>query len=92
MATKRTMNITLKFQGGTTLDLEGDAAQRAYQEYMEHVNGGIRKAAKFTNADGRTEYVEFSCLCGVVVGETAESTVDDIPCAQVDCIKDYPNA
>ena len=92
MATKRTMNITLKFQGGTTLELAGDAAQRVYQEYMEHVNGGIRKAAKFTNADNKTEYVEFGCLCGLVLGETAESTVDGAPCTQVDCIKDYPNS
>lgn len=91
MAIKREMNITLKFKDGSTLDLTGDTAQRVYQEYMGHVDGGIRKALKYTNSNGDQEFIEFSCLYGLVVKAQTETIVPDIPCGQVDCIADYPS-
>lgn len=87
MAIQRTINITLNFKDGTTLDLSGDTAQRVLQEYEAHVRGGINNALKFTNADGNTQYIEFECLCGLTQLPTTETEVDDIACADFNCIE-----
>ena len=90
MAIKREMSVTLKFKSGATADLTGIEAQQALQSYKRRVVGGIHSALTFINGDGKQEFVEFECLCGMVVNDTTETTVPDVPCEQVNCIADYP--
>lgn len=91
MAIQRSMSITLNVKDGDPISFTGDEAQRIYQEYVNYANGGINRALKYTNADGKQEYIQFSCLCGITVDETTETEVPDVECEQVDCIADYPS-
>lgn len=89
MAIQRTINITLKFKDGSTLDLSGDTAQRVLQEYEVYKQGGITNALSYTNADGNTEWLDFECLCGLIQLPTTETEVDDRECEDITCIPDY---
>lgn len=84
--TKRNLSITLNFRDGTTLTLTGDAAQNVLQQYTRHQQGSINNALKYVNADGKTVFIAYKCLCGLVNHGMTETTEEKEDCTSIDCI------
>lgn len=82
----RELSITLNFKDGSTQTLTGDVAQGIYQQYIQHYQGSINNALKYTNADGNEQFIEFECLCGLTNNGITETEVEVADCTSIDCL------
>ena len=84
---KRIPHITLNLKDGSPIDLDGDNAQRALQDYMIWQQGGISQALRYVDASGETKFVNFDCLCGIEIKPQTKEAVTGRPCEDITCFE-----